>query len=213
MNALLLSITAIICYVSGCVDTPELCCQWFLHKNLRAYGRGQSRFQVLYQEEGIPGLLKVYLLDVVKIFLTVLIGGWILGIHDHAATGKVFALFCLEMGRMYPVNRHCVGSMGIKELLIGMVAADSVTGILVLLFFVAGAYFTRYLSLAGLIAALGGILGGFIFIKAPMGAPLMIVIFVLMCFRHLNHIVRIIQHKEPQLSRKTDLSYKFDEDF
>ena len=103
MNALLLSITAIICYVSGCVDTPELCCQWFLHKNLRSYGRGQSRFQVLYQEEGIPGLLKVYLLDVIKIFLTVLIGGWILGIHDHAVTGKVFALFCLEMGRMYPV--------------------------------------------------------------------------------------------------------------
>lgn len=213
MNALLLSITAIICYASGCVDTPELCCRWFLHKNLRAYGKGQSRFQVLYQEEGIPGLLKVYLLDVVKIFLTVLIGGWLLGIRDHAVTGKLFALFCLEMGRMYPLNRRCVGSLGIKELLIGMLAADSITGILTILFFVAGAYFTRYLSLAGLIAALGAILGALVFIKAPMALPLTLIIFVLMCFRHLNHLVHIIQHKEPQLSRKTDLSYKFDENF
>lgn len=213
MNALLLSITAVIAYFSGCLDTPELCCRLFLHKDLRAYGRGQNRFQVLYQEEGVIGLLKVYLLDIVKIVLTVLIGGWLLGIRDHALTGKLFALFCLEMGRMYPLTHHCVGSMGIKELLIGMLAVDSMTGIVVLLFFGVALYFTRYLSLSGLIAALGGIAGAFVFMKAPSCLSLMVIIFLLLLFRHSNHIIRIIRKKEPKMSPKTDLSYKFDENF
>lgn len=213
MNALLLCITAVIAYLSGCVDTPELCCRLFLHEELRAYGRGQNRYQVLYQEEGLLGLLEVYLPDVVKIFITVLIGGWILGIRDHAVTGRLFALFCLEMGRMYPLTHHCVGSLGIKELVIGMIAADSMTGILVLIVFVGVLYFTRYLSLAGMLAALAAVLGALVFIKAPASVPLTLIIAALMLFRHLNHLLRIAQKKEPKISKKTDLSYKFDENF
>lgn len=213
MNALLLSITAVIAYFSGCLDTPALCCRWFLHKDLRAYGRGQNRFQVLYQEEGILGLVKVYLLDIVKIVLTVLIGGWLLGIRDHALTGKLFALFCLEMGRMYPLTHHCVGTMGIKELLIGMLAVDSVAGIMVLLFFGVALYFTRYLSLSGLIAALGAVAASLVFIKGPSSVALTVIIFVLLLFRHCNHLVRTLKKKEPKMSTKTDLSYKFDEQF
>lgn len=213
MNALLLSITAVIAYFSGCVDTPELCCRWFLHKDLRSYGRGQNRFQVLYQEEGVLGLVKVYLLDIVKIVLTVLIGGWLLGIRDHALTGRLFALFCLEMGRMYPLTHHCVGTLGIKELIIGMLAVDSVAGIMVLLFFGVTLYFTRYLSLSGLIGALGAVAASFIFIKGPSSVALTVIIFVLLLFRHSNHLVRTLQKKEPKMSPKTDLSYKFDEQF
>lgn len=213
MNALLISITAVIAYLSGCLDTPELCCRLFLHKNLRSYGKGQNRAQVIYQEEGLKGILLIYLPDIIKIVLTVMIGGWLLGIRDHAITGKLFALFCLEMGTMYPVTRRCVGSMGIKELLFGMIAVDSMVGIFVFLIFGAALYFTKYLSLAGLIAALGTVAVAFVFIKTPMAFPITLIILALMLFRHLSHIIRIIQHKEQKMSRKTDLSYKFDEDF
>jgi len=212
-NALLSAAVAVIAYILGAIDTPELCCRKFMGRSLRSYGRGQARYEAFWREEGPVGALKVVLPDVVKIVLAVLIGGWLLGIQDHALTGRALALFCLEMGRMYPINHRCLGTLGIKELLVGMFVISGPAGFLTLLVFAGVIWLTKYLSLAGLAAAAAAVLGTWLLARGPMTVALSALLLLMMLIRHSGHLRHILEHKEKKLTRRTDLSYKFDEDF
>ena len=213
MNALLLCVIALISYISGCFNTPVFACRFFYKRPLRSFGRGQEGFKKLFREESWLGILKIYLPDAVKIILTVLIGGWILGARGYAETGKIFALFCLEMGRMFPATHRFVGTLGIKELIIGMFIVNSIAGFMTLIVFAAAIALWRYMALAGVIAGFISILAVFVFVEAPSGVMIMAVVAVLIFFRNFNQLDRIRKHRAKKLTLKEDLSYKFDKSF
>ena len=107
---LLLLPTALVAYIFGSMDTMVLASNFVFRQNLRRLGQGNrwlSNFRRLY---GIPGFIKLALVEVIKDLLPILIGGWLLGIKGHADVGRAFACFCLVLGRLYPVFYDFKGS-------------------------------------------------------------------------------------------------------
>lgn len=85
---LLLLPTALVAYVFGSMDSLVLASNFVFRQNLRRLGQGNrwlSNFRRIY---GIPGFIKLLLVEVVKDLLPILIGGWLLGIKGHADVGR-----------------------------------------------------------------------------------------------------------------------------
>jgi glycerol-3-phosphate acyltransferase PlsY len=213
MIPVLLSVTALIAYLLGGTDVPEICCRRFLGRELRSYGRGQRGLEAFYRENGPKGAAITYVPEILKIGLAVLIGGWLLGIKGHADVGREFALFCLIMGAVFPFSRRFVGGRGFKELLAGMFFVSPGAGFLTLVVFSAVLWATKYLTLAGICAAVGAILGIWVFVETRLALELSVFCAIIIIVRHAGHILRLIKHTEPKIQTKKDLSYKFDEDF
>ncbi len=213
MITVLLSVTAVIAYFLGGLDVPQLCCSRFLEKNLRAYGKGQRSYEAFYRENGPKGTALVYVPEILKIGLAVLIGGWLLGIKGHADVGRAFALFCLIMGAVFPSAHGLVGGRGIKELLVGMLFVNPTAGIFTLAVFAGVLVLSKYISLAGICAGAAAILGTWVFVETRLAVQMSLFCAIIITVRHISHIRRMINRTEPKLQTKKDLSYKFDEDF
>ena len=89
MIPLLLSVSALLAYFLGCVDTAPIACEKFLKRDLRSFGRGKSSLEALYRETGIKGVAAVYVPEVLKIAVAVIAGGLLLSIKGHAAAGRM----------------------------------------------------------------------------------------------------------------------------
>lgn len=213
MTPFLLSVIALISYGAGCVNLPGIMCGAFFGRELRSYGKGQRGFEALLREERYKGPVVVYLPEMAKIVLIVLAGGWLLGIIEYPALGRVFALFCLELGTVFPVSRRFVGSRGILALLLGSFCISPALGFFVGVVFAVVLVVTKYLSLAVISAATAYVLGVWVFVETGIAITLAAFTAALILVRHVGHIVRLIKHTEPKISTKKDLSYKFDDDF
>ncbi len=213
MIPLLLSLTAILAYFLGGTYLPEICCRAFLKQELRAYGRGQKGFEALLRETGWKGAAEVFLPEALKIGLVVLIGGWLLGIKGYPVIGRMFALFCLTMGAVYPALRGFSGGRGIMEVCVGMMFVDPKAGFVTLAVFAIALVASKYLSLGGICAGAGAVLGTWVFIEDKLCMLMSALCAAIILLRHIGNIGRMIKHTEPKISTKKDLSYKFDEDF
>jgi glycerol-3-phosphate acyltransferase PlsY len=210
---LLLSVSALLAYFLGCVDTAPIACEKFLKRDLRSFGRGKSSLEALYRETGIKGVAAVYVPEVLKIAVAVIAGGLLLSIKGHAAAGRMLALFCLLMGTAYPATRSFRGRRCILALCVGALCVDPKAGLFVLIVFAGVLALTRYVSLSCVCAAAAGVLGVWVFIEEPICVELSLLCMLVIVARHGGHLVKTFKHTEPKLSTKKDLSYKFDEDF
>ena len=136
-------------------------------------------------------------------------GGLIMGTQGAAATGQVFAGFCVMLGHIYPVFYGFRGGKGVLCAETMLLIVSFPTGLVSLLIFVGIVWATRYVSLGALIAPIG--------VLAACGKlPALLSLFcvILLVAKHRSNIRRLIQHKESKLSFQKDLSDKFDdEDF
>jgi len=213
MIPLLLSVTAIMAYFLGGLRLPEVCCRRFYERPLRSLGKGQQVYNGVYREYKIKGLVLVFLPELVKIVLVILVGGWLLGIKEQADAGRLFAFFCLVLGTLFPIMDGFSGRRALPELLVGSFVVNPTVGFIVAIIFAAVLYFTKYLSLATVVAALIFILGVFVFVGNGIYVELALFAAVLITVRHLGNLIRIIKHTEPKFTTRRDLSYKFEENF
>jgi glycerol-3-phosphate acyltransferase PlsY len=210
---LLLSLTAALAYFLGCVDTTPVCCERFLRRSLRSFGRGKSGLEALYREAGWKGVAAVYLPEALKTALAVVLGGVIMNFAGHAEVGRFLALFCLIMGTAYPATRSLRGRRCLMALCIGSLCALPKAGVFVVIVFAAALALSKYISLACVCGALAGLLGAWVFADEKISVILSLFCALAVIVRHAGHIVNIVKHTEPKLSTKKDLSYKFDENF
>ena len=213
MTPLLLSVTALLAYFLGCMDTTRAACKRFLKRDLRSFGRGKSGLESLFRETGWKGVVAVYAPECLKIILAVIIGGLLLLIQNHAPVGRMLAYFCLLMGTAFPATRRLKGGHCMLALCVGALCVSFKAGLFVVVVFAAVLAIWRYLSLACVCASLVGILGAWVFVEEPICVELSLFCALVIIVRHFAHMLRIIHHKEPKISAKKDLSYKFDEEF
>lgn len=209
----LLSVTALLAYFLGCVDTTGAACARFLGRDLRSFGRGKSGLEAMYRETGWKGVASVYLPEAVKIAVAVIAGGLLLSIKGHGEAGRALAYFCLLMGTAFPATRRFRGSRCVLALCVGALCVGFKAGLFVIVVFAAVLALWRYLSLACVCAAFAGALGAWAFGDESISAALALFSALVITARHFRHIVRIFKHTEPKLSTQKDLSYKFDEEF
>lgn len=210
---LLLLPTALVAYVFGSMDTMVLASNFVFRQNLRRLGQGNrwlSNFRRLY---GIPGFIKLALVEVIKDLLPILIGGWLLGIKGHADVGRAFACFCLVLGRLYPVFYNFKGSHAGIALVVGAFTLNSSVGGAALVVLALVSWFSRYLSLGAVAAAAVTMMVSVLVVDGDLVLRLLVFSAGLILFRHIPALIRIVQGREFRFSLEEDITYKLDERF
>ena len=210
---LLLLPTALVAYVFGSMDTMVLASNFVFRQNLRRLGHGNrwlSNFRRLY---GIPGFIKLALVEVIKDLLPILIGGWLLGIKGHADVGRAFACFCLVLGRLYPVFYDFKGSHAGIALVVGAFTLNSSVGGAALVILALVTWFGRYLSLGAVAAAAVAMMVSVLVVDGDLVLRLLVFSAGLILFKHIPALIRIVQGREFRFSLEEDITYKLDERF
>ena len=210
---LLLLPTALVAYVFGSMDTMVLASNFVFRQNLRRLGQGNrwlSNFRRLY---GIPGFIKLALVEVIKDLLPILIGGWLLGVKGHADVGRAFACFCLVLGRLYPVFYNFKGSHAGIALVVGAFTLNSSVGGAALVVLALVTWFGRYLSLGAVAAAAVAMMVSVLVVDGDLVLRLLAFSAGLILFKHIPALIRIVQGREFRFSLEEDITYKLDERF
>ena len=210
---LLLLPTALVAYVFGSMDTMVLASNFVFRQNLRRLGEGNrwlSNFRRLY---GIPGFIKLALVEVIKDLLPILIGGWLLGIKGHADVGRAFACFCLVLGRLYPAFYDFKGSHAGIALVVGAFTLNTSVGGAARVVLALVTWFGRYLSLGAVAAAAVAMMVSVLVVDGDLVLRLLAFSAGLILFKHIPALIRIIQGREFRFSLEEDITYKLDERF
>ena len=200
---ILLLIIAFIAYNFGSISTLNIASVFVFHRDLHRIGKKSmfiSNFRRLF---GYTGFLKLLLVELIRDFVPILLGGILMSFKEHADIGMAFAGFCLVLGRLFPVYNRFRGSYATICLAATMLCADFSLGIATILVSAAVTWFSRYL-------ALGAIAGS---LSAILVAVLLVLTAGIVLLKNLPAIPRISKKKEMRMSLEEDISYKFDETF
>lgn len=213
MIAFLLSVTAIIAYFMGSLNTSIIASHFVFHCDLRAYSRdnvGITRFQKRF---GTIGILKLLGIEAVKTALPVLIGGWLMSICDQAVLGKAFALFCVMMGNNFPIMYKFKGEASLIAYAVGLLFMNTGAGIITILVGIGVYVLSRYVSLAAVAAALFSYVYTVVSIDGDWVHRLILLCALIVLIEYRENIVRLIKGNEKKFIFKKDISYMFDEDY
>lgn len=210
---LLLSLTAFFAYTIGSLGTLRVAGRYVFHRNLGRLGRGNlfvSNFRRIF---GIPGVIKLTLVEIVKDLLPILIGSLLLGLKGQAEVGRAFAGFCMLMGRLWPVFNRFSGCHGCVALAVAGALIEPSVGAAAAVVCAATVWFSRYVSLGAVLGAIILIITDVLMVDNPLTMPLLIGCAALVIVRHLPALLRIVRGAEERLSFQEDLTYKLDARF
>ncbi len=210
---ILLLLTAFIAYCFGSISTLSIASVFVFHRDLHHIGKKRmfvSNFRRLY---GYKGFAKLILVELLRDFIPVLLGGLLLSFKGHADVGRAFAGFCLVLGRLFPVFNNFRGSHASVCLTVTMFCANTslglATGVMVLLL----TWLTRYLSVGAIAGALTSILVCVLVVDGSLLRMLLMLTAGIVLVKNLPALRRISRKTEMRMSLEEDISYKFDEKF
>ena len=210
---LLLSLIALVAYLFGSLGTQRVAGQFVFHRNLSRLGRGNvwiSNFRRIF---GIPGFIKLTLVEIVKDLIPILFGSLLLGLRGQSEVGRAFAGFCLLMGRLWPVFNRYNGCHGCVALALAGVLVEPSVGAAAAVVTAAAIWFSRYLSLGAVLGAVLMIITSILVVENRLSMLLLIGCAALVIVRHLPALLRITRGQEERLSFQEDLTYKLDSKF
>ena len=210
---LLLSLVAFVAYVIGSIGTLRVAGQFVFHRNLSRLGRGNlfiSNFRRLF---GIPGVIKLTLVEIVKDLLPILFGALLISFRGRADIGRLFAGYCLMLGRLWPVFNRFRGSHGCIALILIGLFVDPTLGVTAAVGIVAGIWVTKSLTVGAVAGAVAMAAVAVMVVEPQLILILTVLVCLLVVVHHIPGLRRFFLHQEEKLSRTEDLSYKFDEKF
>ena len=213
LNWFLLLLTAFIAYVSGSVSTRRVASRYVFRRDLLKLGRGNTWLSNFRRLFGYLGFVKLGVVEILKDLLPLLIGALLIGFRGRADIGRVFAGYCLMLGRLWPVFNRFKGGHGCMALiLIGLLIEPSV-GVTAAVGVIAGIWFGKSLTLGAMAGTLAMAAVAVMVVEEQLILILTALICLLMLVRHIPAIRRVFRGQEEKLSLAEDLSYKFDEKF
>ena len=210
---ILLLIIAFITYCVGSLSTLSIASVFVFHRDLHRIGKKRmfiSNFRRLF---GYKGFLKLLLVELLRDFIPILIGGLLMSVKKHADVGMAFAGFCLVLGRLFPVFNRFRGSYATICLVATMLCIDLSLGAATAVVAALVTWFSRYLSLGAIAGALTSILVAVLVVDDRLITMLLILTAAIVLLKNAPAIRRISQKTEMRLSLEEDISYKFDETF
>ena len=210
MYYLLLIITAIIAYAFGSLSTLTIASLYVYRKNLRKLGKGNTWFSNFRRIYGLGGLLTLLLVELVKDLIPIIIGGLLLSIKGHADIGRIFAGFCVIVGRQWPMFYDFKGGYATVAIIVTAFFAQVSVGAAALLAAALIIWITKYISLGSIAAAAMMLVTAILVADQRLVIYLSLAVLLVVIIRNLPSIVRIAGGKEMRLSFEKDLSYKFD---
>lgn len=209
----LLLITSIFAYGIGSMSTMVLASNYVFRTRLSRLGKGNiwiSNFRRIY---GIWGIIRLLLTELVKDILPILLGGLLLGIKGHADVGRVFAGFCLTLGRLYPLFYDFRGSHATFCIILTAMFANTTVGIAAAVVALAVVVLSRYISLATIACTLMTVVVTVLLVDNALISRLVMFSCALVFIKHIPAIGRLVNGREMRLSFEDDITYKLDQKF
>ena len=150
MTVVLLILIAILAYALGSVNALAVTSRIVFRRPLRTReGTALHRAFVSY---GFSGAAVAVLVDIAKTAVAVVLGGLIFSAHDRVA-GGLFAGFCVILGHSFPVLNAFRGEKATLCLLTTLFLVEWKVGLCCLAAALVVLVFSRYVSLASVVAA------------------------------------------------------------
>lgn len=220
LTPVLLVLIAAIAYILGSVNGSIIVSRYLFHSDVRSMGSGNAGLTNFYRNYGPKGIAGVLGIDIAKGVLAALIGGLIFPLAtgdqalkpEYVDIGRLFAVFCLILGHVFPVFYGFRGGKGILCGVSAVFIVDYNAGVIALVVFVLAFLLTRYVSLGSVLGTIS--VPVTLLAKGFSGLCLILACLsvLLVIMKHGENIVRIIRHKEPRFVFRRDISHKLDED-
>ena len=220
LTPVLLVLIAVAAYALGSVNGSIIVSRYLFHSDVRTMGSGNAGLTNFYRNYGPKGIAGVLGIDIAKGVLAALIGGLVFPLAtgdqalkpEYVDIGRLFAVFCLILGHVFPVFYGFRGGKGILCGVSAVFIVDDNAGVIALVVFVLAFLLTRYVSLGSVLGTIS--VPVTLLAKGFSGLCLILACLsvLLVIMKHGENIVRIIRHKEPRFVFRRDLSHKLDED-
>ena len=208
---LLLGLTAIIAYLFGSMDTMVLASNFIFRRNLLRLGDHSSWLSNFRRLFGIKGFFKLFVVEIIKDAIPIVIGSLLLGIRGHADVGAAFAGFVLVLGRLFPVFYGFRGSHATVAMIAAGFAAGTSVGAAAMIAAAGVIAVTRYLSLGTVAGAVVYAMVAVLAVDDSLMLRLALFTAGLVLLKHIPAMIRLFRRTEPRLSLKEDITYKLDE--
>lgn len=208
---LLLGLTAIIAYLFGSMDTMVLASNFIFRRNLLRLGDHSSWLSNFRRLFGIKGFFKLFVVEIIKDAIPIVIGSLLLGIRGHADVGAAFAGFVLVLGRLFPVFYGFRGSHATLAMIAAGFAAGTSVGAAAMIAAVGVIAVTRYLSLGTVAGAVVLVMVSVLAVDDSLILRLALFTAALVLVKHVPAMIRLMRRTEPRLSLEKDITYKLDE--
>lgn len=213
MTAVLLALTALIAYFFGCVSSVNVASNLYFHCDIKKnYPRNNEGITRFLRSFGVKGVVVLFGTEILKTLIPLLIGGLLMSIKGHADVGYAFAMFCIVLGTVFPVIYDFKGETSFFAVAVSVLFIDGGVALAMLIVFGVVYYFTKYVSLASLAAALMMCFVSVMTVNTDLVRYLVFLTAIIVFIENRKNIMMLIKGKEQKFKYKEDLSYMFDED-
>ena len=209
-------LTLLLAYLLGSIPFGYLLVRVFLHRDIRTSGSGNIGATNVARAGAKSLGIATLVLDLSKGLAAVLLAffiarhatnfGTLSGVFDH---DKAFDLATLAavaavIGHCFPVWLAFRGGKGVATALGVFIVLVPKATFCILVIFVVVFLFTRYVSLASIMAAIAFPPFGFYFVRHPSPVVLFGFLFIplLICIKHRANIQRLLAGKESRFGSK-----------
>jgi glycerol-3-phosphate acyltransferase PlsY len=193
-----LEISAILlAYCLGSLSCAVITCKILGLPDPRGQGSGNPGATNVLRFGGKKAAIITLLGDTLKGVIPVLLVKW-LGFSDLTQALVAFAAF---LGHLYPIFFRFQGGKGVATALGSLIALSWPVGLSLCLTWLIIAFLFRYSSLAALISALLAPIYTWYFTNMTFTA-MVIVMSLLLIFRHRQNIQKLLQGKESKIGRR-----------
>lgn len=205
LTPVLLVLIAAAAYVLGSVNGSIIVSRYLFHSDVRTMGSGNAGLTNFYRNYGPKGIAGVLGIDIAKGVLAALIGGLVFPLAtgdqalkpEYVDIGRLFAVFCLILGHVFPVFYGFRGGKGILSggtlvLLLNWRVAAVAWALFLLLWLT-----TRYVSLASITATCSApITVYFVYAHNWLYTGLCLAVAALVVWCHRENIQRLLHGTE-----------------
>jgi len=186
--------SGLIGYLLGNISSAYLFVRHVLHKDIRELGSGNAGATNVNRVLGIWAGLQVFVLDVFKGVLAVLVGGWLAGM-----TGALISGLAVVAGHDWPIVLNFRGGKGMATMLGVLIMLLPQAALMAVILFVVVVAVTRFVSLGSLVVCL---------MAAPVAAVMgqsaaLVLLFAVLglmgIFQHRANIGRLFKGTESRL--------------
>ncbi|WP_086427842.1 glycerol-3-phosphate 1-O-acyltransferase PlsY [Staphylococcus cornubiensis] len=183
----------IVSYLIGSIPSGYLIGKIFFKKDIRNYGSGNMGATNSFRVLGKPAGFAVTFFDIFKGFIVVFLP-IIFNVEIHGLLVGIFAI----IGHVYPIYLKFQGGKAVATSAGVMLAVNPILLLILAAIFFIILKLTKYVSLSSIIAAICCVIGAF-FVSDYIMLITSFVVAILLIYRHMSNIKRIIKGTEPKI--------------
>ncbi|RUS67519.1 putative glycerol-3-phosphate acyltransferase [Saezia sanguinis] len=207
MSILTAAIAIIAAYLLGSISFAVVVTRALGIQDPRTYGSGNPGATNVLRSGSKKAAILTLLFDALKGYIPAVLALWLaplLGWSAYVVAGVALGAF---LGHLYPVYFQFKGGKGVATAAGIILGLSPLTGLAILATWLLIAVVFRYSSLAALVAAICAPIYYYFIQGYPASMPILvaiIIIVVLMIYRHKQNIQNLLAHKESKIGKKKE---------